>query len=761
MIDGKGGTLLIVEDDGGIAALQKLRLQRAGYKVIVAGTAQEAMQKVADNAIELIVLDFLLPDRNGIEFFEQLKAAGHDLPVIVVTALTDQATKIKALTAGVRDFVVKTLEYLDYLPVAVERVLVQVRTERQLAESQSRYSSIIESAKDAILTVEADGRITLFNSAAEQMFRCPAAEAIGQLISRFMPKEFSMVPKAGAASRQFPADESLSLNVRSQICGFRANGELFPLEASVSRAEVAGHKFYTIVVRDITERERAEEQIREQAALLDKAKDAIMVRDMEDRILYWNQSAQRLYGWTAEEAIGRKTTELFHRSTPPKEEELFKTLLTKGEGSGEFLDVTKEGKEVVVESRWTLVRDKEGRPKSKLVINTDVTQKKQQEAQILRAQRMESIGTLAGGIAHDLNNVLTPVLMAADLLKRKSPDSETRAMLDIIHVSAQRGAELVKQVLYFARGTQGRREEFTLYPLLNEIGKLLKQTFPKSIEVLVSAPKTLWLVSGDPTQLHQVLINLCVNARDAMPEGGQLTIQAANAVLDKNDARIQLDAKPGPYVRLQVIDTGTGIPPDIMNKIFDPFFTTKELGKGTGLGLSTALGIVKSHGGFINAYSEVGKGAKFSVYLPALESSQTRQAAEQQADLPVGHGELILVVDDEASIRAIAKATLEARGYRVLTGEDGAEAVALFREHRDKIQVVLTDMMMPKMDGRATIRALQELDPRVRIIAASGLAVNGQAGPQPVNGVRAVLAKPFTADKLLETIHQVLETTGA
>jgi CheY-like chemotaxis protein len=258
-----------------------------------------------------------------------------------------------------------------------------------------------------------------------------------------------------------------------------------------------------------------------------------------------------------------------------------------------------------------------------------------------------------------------------------------------------------------------------------------------------------------------VLINLCVNARDAMPEGGQLTIQAANAVLDKNDARIQLDAKPGPYVRLQVIDTGTGIPPDIMNKIFDPFFTTKELGKGTGLGLSTALGIVKSHGGFINAYSEVGKGAKFSVYLPALESSQTRQAAEQQADLPVGHGELILVVDDEASIRAIAKATLEARGYRVLTGEDGAEAVALFREHRDKIQVVLTDMMMPKMDGRATIRALQELDPRVRIIAASGLAVNGQAGPQPVNGVRAVLAKPFTADKLLETIHQVLETTGA
>jgi PAS domain S-box-containing protein len=482
---------------------------------------------------------------------------------------------------------------------------------------------------------------------------------------------------------------------------------------------------------------------------------------MDDRILYWNQSAERLYGWTPEEAIGRHAGELFHKGPAPGQEDRFKTLMAKGEWSGEFIDVTKGGKEIVVESRWTLVRDKDGRPKSKLVINTDVTQKKQQEAQILRAQRMESIGTLAGGIAHDLNNVLTPVLMAAELLKGKSTDPESRSMLEVIQASAQRGAELVKQVLYFARGTPGRREDFTLGPLLNEIGKLLKQTFPKSIEVRVAIPKNVWLVSGDPVQLHQVLMNLCVNARDAMPEGGKLTITADNAMLDMNDARIHPDAKPGPYVRLQVVDTGTGIPADILDKIFDPFFTTKELGKGTGLGLSTALGIVKSHGGFINAYSEAGKGTSFSVYLPARESAQTRQAVEQHRDLPVGHGELILVVDDEASIRAIAKTTLEARGYRVITGEDGAEAVALFRQHRDKIQLVLTDMMMPKMDGRATIRALQELDPQVRIIAASGLTAHSQAGPQPGNGVRAVLAKPFTAEKLVETVHQVMSDTRA
>jgi PAS domain S-box-containing protein len=760
MISGKGGTLLIVEDDAGIAALQKLRLKRAGYEVITAGTAQEAMKRVQLGGFELIVLDFMLPDHNGIEFFEQLKAAGYDLPVIVVTALTDQATKIKALRAGVRDFVVKTLDYLDYLPVAVERVLVQVSTERQLAESQLRFASIIESAKDAILTVEADGQITLFNPAAEQMFRCRSTEAIGQPITRFMPKEFRPISDGRTPSREPSPEESLSLTVRSQIRGFRTDGELFPLEASVSRVDVGGHKFYTIVVRDITERKRAEERIREQAALLDKAKDAIMVRDMEDRILYWNQSAERLYGWSAEEAIGRKANELSPKSTPPRQEELLNALTAKGEWSGEFIDVTKEGKEFLVESRWTLVRDHQGKPKSKLVINSDITQKRQQEAQILRAQRMESIGTLAGGIAHDLNNVLTPVLMAAELLKRKSSDPETRAMLDVIHGSAQRGAELVKQVLYFARGTQGRRQEFTLGPLLNEIGKLLNQTFPKSIEVQVSVPKTLWLVCGDHTQLHQVLMNLCVNARDAMPEGGKLTIQAANAVMETNDCRIHPNAQAGPYVRLQVVDTGTGIQADILDKIFDPFFTTKELGRGTGLGLSTALGIVKSHGGFINVYSEVGKGTSFSVYLPALESAQTRHAREQQRDLPVGHGELILVVDDEASIRAIVKATLEARGYQVITGENGIEAVALFRQHREKIQVVLTDMMMPKMDGRATIRALQELDPRVRIIASSGLTANGQAAQRAGDGIRAILPKPFTADKLVETVHQVL-TTGS
>jgi CheY-like chemotaxis protein len=230
--------------------------------------------------------------------------------------------------------------------------------------------------------------------------------------------------------------------------------------------------------------------------------------------------------------------------------------------------------------------------------------------------------------------------------------------------------------------------------------------------------------------------------------------------MDTNDCRIHPNAQAGPYVRLQVVDTGTGIQADILDKIFDPFFTTKELGRGTGLGLSTALGIVKSHGGFINVYSEVGNGTSFSVYLPALESAQTRQAREQQRDLPVGHGELILVVDDEASIRAIVKATLEARGYQVITGENGIEAVALFRQHREKIQVVLTDMMMPKMDGRATIRALQELDPRVRIIAASGLTANGQAAQRAGDGIRAILPKPFTADKLVETVHQVLTTGG-
>ena len=513
---------------------------------------------------------------------------------------------------------------------------------------------------------------------------------------------------------------------------------------------------YVAIRSDITERKRGEEQIREQAALLDQAQDAILVRDLDQNILFWNKGAEKIYGWSAEEVIGRNAAEILFKDRSPQFDAAREAIIRNGEWKGEIHQVRRDGNEIIVESRWTLVRDEEGKPKSILVINTDVTEKKRMESQFLRAQRMESIGTLAGGIAHDLNNVLSPILMAIDMLQLRVADENSRKWFEVLRTNAERGASMVRQVLSFARGVEGERVALQPKHLIKEIVKILRETLPKSIEINFQIPNDLWVISADATQMHQVLMNLCVNARDAMAEGGSISIKAENAYVDENYARMHLEAKPGRFVLITVADTGPGMTAEVQSRIFEPFFTTKEMTKGTGLGLSTALTIVKSHGGFINVYSELHKGSQFAVYLPALEMPGSVDAAAAQTDLPLGHGELILVVDDEESIREITRGTLETFGYTVLTASDGTEALALYADKKNEIAAVLTDMVMPFMDGPATIRALQRMNPKVRIIAASGLGTGLHAGEGTLEGVSVFLNKPYTAEKLLKTLAEVL-----
>jgi len=510
---------------------------------------------------------------------------------------------------------------------------------------------------------------------------------------------------------------------------------------------------YVAIRSDITERKRAEERIREQAALLDQAQDAILVRDLDQNILFWNRGAEKIYGWTAQEVVG---TNVFKESSA-QINQARKAVIEHGEWQGEIHQTRRDGAEITVESRWTLVRDDAGQPNSILVINTDVTEKKRMEAQFLRAQRMESIGTLAGGIAHDLNNVLSPILMAIDMLQLKATDEGSKKWLDVLRTNAKRGGDMVRQVLSFARGVEGERVALQPKHLIKEIVKILRETLPKSIEISFQIPNDLWIISADATQMHQVLMNLCVNARDAMPEGGSIAIKAENVRVDENYARMHLEAKPGRFVMISVTDTGPGMSPAVQSRIFEPFFTTKEMTKGTGLGLSTALTIVKSHGGFINVYSELHKGSQFTIYLPALDTPGAVDSVVLQTDLPLGHGELILVVDDEESIREITRGTLETFGYTVVTASDGTEALALYADKKHEIAAVLTDMVMPFMDGSATIRALQRMNPNVRIIAASGLGAGQRAGEGALEGVAVFLNKPYTAEKLLKTLAQVLK----
>ncbi len=514
-----------------------------------------------------------------------------------------------------------------------------------------------------------------------------------------------------------------------------------------------------ILQAEITERKIAVEALKQSEekyrTLIDNIQDGVFIIQ-DAKIQFANESFARIAGYTVEEVIGKDFRELvapedykmvvdryYRRLAGEEEPKEYEFRVLHKDGVTRILVNTNVGL-IIFRIRVALV----GTVK-------DITEKKRLESQLLRAQRMESIGTLASGIAHDINNVLTPIMLSQELLQEKQTDEESKRMLNTIKKSAQRGADLMKQMLSITQGVESERNAFQITHFISEIMQIAKETFPRNIEIKTDIPKDLWTIQGDATQLHQVITNLCVNARDAMSDGGILSISAENLFIDENYARMNSEAKIGPYVVIKVSDTGTGIPPQIMDRIFDPFFTTKEHGKGTGLGLSISLGIVRSHGGFINVYSEIGRGSAFKVYLPAITTLETLKVQEHQYKLPAGHGESILVVDDEDPIREITKKTLETHGYKVITANDGKEAIALYSQNREKIKLVLMDMMMPVMDGSASIREIRKINPDTKIIAVSGLTEKDKLS-KVADLTNAFLSKPYNTEKLLKTTHEVL-----
>ncbi len=481
--------------------------------------------------------------------------------------------------------------------------------------------------------------------------------------------------------------------------------------------------------------------------------------DQTGKITYVNDKFCEISKYSREELLGQDHR-LVNSNYHPKEfiRNLWTTIAGGKVWRGEMRNRAKDGGIYWVDTTIVPFLDERGKPYQYAAIRYDITEQKRIENQLLRAQRMESIGTLAGGIAHDFNNILAPVLMATEILQLNDSDRETKRWLAVIRENAERGADLVKQVLTFARGMEGERIIVQVKHIVKDLVKVLKQTLPKSINVRFEIEPDLWIIQADPTQIHQVLMNLCINSRDAMSLGGTLTLTAQNIVLDENYARLHLDAGQGEYLVITVSDTGSGITADIQDRIFDPFFTTKEIGKGTGLGLATAITIIRSHGGFVNVYSEPGKGTKFSVYFPAVEIEESARKAGESVSFPRGAGEVVLVVDDEENIREITRATLEKFGYRVLTATDGTDAMAIYAQQRDEIAVILTDIAMPYMDGTALIRAVRKIDPQERIVAMSGLMNSDQTAELQNLNVNAFLSKPFTAEHLLKTLVEILET---
>lgn len=491
--------------------------------------------------------------------------------------------------------------------------------------------------------------------------------------------------------------------------------------------------------------------------IINAISEVIIIRDLDNKILLWNKNAEKLYGLQEDEVIGKNinTSSLIKKSMP--DEVILSRVLEEGEWQGELHQVTKSGQEIEVKSRWLLLRDEANNPHSILTIITDITKYKQEEAS-LYIQNSEQLVTLASGMFHDLNNILTPILSISQLLPCKLPqlDEDNRKLLKIMLDNSKRSGDLVKQVLSFITGAQSEHNLLELKHLLVELVQVIEATFPQSIKVFKDfLSKDLWLVSGNATQLYQVFMNLCINACDAMKRGGNLTISAENISIDENNTLIHQDAKIGDYVVVTVKDTGIGIVPNLLEHIFDPFVTTKKPGIGTGLGLSTVMSIVKAHGGFITVESKINVGSSFQIYLPANKAKNTAPIVEN-LDSFMGHGELILIVDDEVAIRESVKAALQTYNYKVITASDGIEAIALYAEYKHEISTVLLNLIMPSIDPRTTIMILQKINSQIPIVAMSGLVFNEANTNVCSMGAQAFLAKPFTNEEMLQTLHTVV-----
>jgi PAS domain S-box-containing protein len=626
------------------------------------------------------------------------------------------------------------------------------QAEEELRRQQNELQALFDLMPAMVWFKDRQNGILRINQRAAQATGKPVEEIEGKSMREIYPQE----------AAKYYADDLEVINSRAPKLGIietlrnRDGQEIWVQTDKVPVFNKAGEvDGIVVMVQDITERKRNEGRIRR---LVDSNIQGVFFWNTNGRILEANDAMLGMVGYTREDLKAGRIS--WAAMTPPEFSERDQRALEELAAKGickpfekEFL--RKDGTRVPIFIGAAMFDDK---PDDGVCFVLDLTERKKLEQQFLRAQRMESIGTLASGVAHDLNNILAPIIMSIELLKGMVNNPQGEQMLATIEASARQGADIVRQVLSFARGVDGERIEIQPKHLLQDLENIIKGTFPKNIQLEFRIPGDIWTVLGDPTQVHQVLLNLSVNARDAMPNGGSLTIEVVNRVLDEHYAAMNPQARAGRYVQINITDSGTGMPPEVIDKIFEPFFTTKEMGKGTGLGLSTVMAVVKSHEGIVTVYSELDRGTTFKVYLPAMDlPSDGQEKTTQQVSMPRGNGETVLIIDDEASILTITGQTLQAFGYRVLTATDGAEAVALYATRKDEIAVVLTDMMMPVMDGTATIRALNRINPAVKIIAASGLNANGTVAKVSEPSVKHFLTKPYTAGTLLKTLRTILE----
>ncbi|HEY1794148.1 MAG TPA: response regulator [Opitutaceae bacterium] len=704
---------------------------------------------------DIVLSDFSLGSFTGLDALAIVRDRMPATPFIFLSGTIGEDRAIEALQAGAQDYVLK--DRMKRLISAIRRAQreSEERKKRRAAElTTARFGMLLENTPDFIGMASPDGRMFYINRAGLQMAGMAHDQDISRLTMADLHPEdaYDTVVKEGIPMANRDGSWIGQVTLRCRDTSERPVSLI--IIAHKATEETAGH--FSLIMHDLTTHQEAERRIREQADLLNRARDAIIVTDMGGAVTFWNEGAERISGWESEESTGRPLAGVLGFGAAEEIAKATTALQSADEWRGEFKIHSKREKLLVLEVSATLIRNNSGQPTSRLYIGTDVTAKKNLEEQFLRVQRLESIGMLASGIAHDLNNVLAPIFLAAPMLREHLSNPTDLNIIATLEKSAERGAGLVRQILSFAHGVTGEHQLLEMKHFMKDTATVIVQTFPKNIRLEEAATSNLWPVMGNATQIHQILLNLCVNARDAMPGGGKLILRAENCVLDDVAAGSLAGATSGAFLVIHVEDSGTGIPQDVLEHIWEPFFTTKAPGKGTGLGLSTVRGIVENHKGFVELKTKPGRGTTFRVYLPAANVDSKDGAAEtSNPSVARGKGELILIVDDEARIRDTAAAILSHNGYRVIMAADGTEAVALFAPRSDEISILITDLSMPNLDGASLANVVRRLNPGVKILAMSGLE-SGGLNKEVEKFAGAFLAKPFRANTLLGTVHKLL-----
>jgi len=629
------------------------------------------------------------------------------------------------------------------------------QAEKALRESEAKYSALVENSKDGIIIIH-EGVLKYVNKASGDIVGYSPKEMIGITFLNFAAPDYRELVLKRYADRI----EGKDVPSIYEIELLRKDGKTIPVELNARRIDFEGKTADIAVIRDITERKLVEQELRKSEEqyrmIFEQSPLGIIHFDQKGVIVDCNKKFVEIMGSSREKLIGFNMLKSF------RDKRMLSALeaaLSGGTGyyEGDYLSVT-GGKLTPMRAIYNRITSEDGSFLGGVSLYEDITEKKKLEAQLQQAQKMEAIGTLAGGIAHDFNNILQAISGYTQILlmgkKESDPDYEK---LEAIEKSAQRASDLTRRLLVFSRKVESKFRPMDLNKETVQVSQMLERTIPKMISVELRLAENLKIINADSAQIEQIMMNLGVNARDAMPNGGRLLFETENVILDEEYCKTYLGLRPGQYVKLSISDTGQGMDKETLRHIFEPFYTTKATGKGTGLGLAMVYGIVKSHNGYIMCYSEPDEGTVFKIYFPVIEKETERVGSKEERVHIKGGNETILLVDDEETIRELGKNILTRFGYTVLMASDGETALEIYRERNEEINLVVLDIIMPGMGGRECLKELLKMNPNSKVIIASGYSINGPDKKVFEAGAKGFISKPYNINQILKAVREALD----